>query len=84
MLSGFQVPSTGDIELEGTSIVGLGPTRARLGLGRSFQDGRLFPALTVAETIAVALERSIDVRDPLAAALHLPSVVDLEAKVAQR
>ena len=42
------------------------------GSGRSFQDGRLFPALTVAETIAVALERSIDVRDPLAAALHLP------------
>ena len=38
----------------------------------------------MAETIAVALERSIDVRDPLAAALHLPSVVDSEAKVAER
>ena len=85
VLSGFQTPSEGDIELDGTSIIGLGPdARARLGLGRSFQDGRLFPALTVAETIAVALERSIDVRDPLAAALHLPSVVDSEAKVATR
>ena len=83
VLSGFQIPSQGNIELEGTSIIGFGPdARARLGLGRSFQDGRLFPALTVAETIAVALERSIDVRDPLAAALHLPSVVDSEAKVA--
>ena len=85
VMSGFQVPSAGDIELEGTSIGGFGPdARARLGLGRSFQDGRLFPALTVAETIAVALERSIDVRDPLAAALHLPSVVDSEAKVSER
>ena len=58
--------------------------RAKLGLGRSFQDGRLFPALTVTETIAVALERSVDVRDPLAAALHLPAVVDSEAEVADR
>ena len=33
--------------------------RASLGLGRSFQDGRLFPALTVRETIAVACERTV-------------------------
>jgi ABC-type branched-subunit amino acid transport system ATPase component/MFS family permease len=58
--------------------------RARLGLGRSFQDGRLFPALTVAETVAVALERRVEVRDPIAAALHLPSVADSEAHVRER
>jgi branched-chain amino acid transport system ATP-binding protein len=58
--------------------------RAALGLGRSFQDGRLFPALTVRETIAVALECTVDVKDPLAAALHLPAVVDSEAKVEDR
>jgi branched-chain amino acid transport system ATP-binding protein len=58
--------------------------RSRHGLGRSFQDGRLFPALTVAETIAVALEDSVDVKDPIAAALHLPAVIDSEEAVSQR
>ena len=52
------------------------------GSGRSFQDGRLFPALTVGETIAVALEHAVRVRDPVAAALHLPAVARSEAAVA--
>jgi ABC-type branched-subunit amino acid transport system ATPase component/ABC-type branched-subunit amino acid transport system permease subunit len=58
--------------------------RARLGLGRSFQDGRLFPALTVRETIAVALEHAVRVRDPVSAALHLSAVARSEAAIAER
>ncbi len=58
--------------------------RARLGLGRSFQDGRLFPALTVSETIAVAREHAVRVRNPVAAALHLPAVGRSEAAVRAR
>jgi branched-chain amino acid transport system ATP-binding protein len=58
--------------------------RSRLGLGRSFQDGRLFSSLSVRETIALAFERHLDVRDPVAAALHLPSVVDAEDEVDAR
>jgi len=59
------------------------PTHVRSwrGLGRSFQDGRLFPGLTVAETIAVALEQHVEVRDPIAATLHLPAVADSEEQV---
>jgi branched-chain amino acid transport system ATP-binding protein len=59
------------------------PTHVRSwrGLGRSFQDGRLFPGLTVNETIAVALEQHVEVRDPIAATLHLPAVSDSEEQV---
>ncbi len=90
VISGFTAADTGTIMIRDTQgdvhdiSRRSAQTRAKLGLGRSFQDGRLFPALTVTETIAVALECSVDVRDPLAAALHLPAVVDSEAAVAQR
>jgi branched-chain amino acid transport system ATP-binding protein len=85
VLGGYQPDNGGNVALDGVSLNSLSPdARSRRGLGRSFQDGRLFPALTVAETIAVALERSVDVRDPVLAALNLPVVADSEEKVAQR
>jgi branched-chain amino acid transport system ATP-binding protein len=85
VIGGFLPADRGRIELDGTEINHLSPqSRAWLGLGRSFQDARLFPALTVADTIAVALERQVQVRDPLAAALHLPAVLDSERAVAER
>jgi ABC-type branched-subunit amino acid transport system ATPase component/predicted MFS family arabinose efflux permease len=58
--------------------------RACRGLGRSFQDGRLFSSLTVTEAIAVALDQHVDVRHPVAAGLRLPTVADSEHKVHKR
>jgi ABC-type branched-subunit amino acid transport system ATPase component/ABC-type branched-subunit amino acid transport system permease subunit len=55
-ISGF-VPSTGSIELFGTDVSKVEPSRrATYGLGRTFQAANLFPELTVTETMLVALE----------------------------
>ncbi len=55
-VGGF-VPSTGRVEIVGTDATGFAShRRARLGLGRTFQQADLFPDLSVRETIQVALE----------------------------
>jgi branched-chain amino acid transport system ATP-binding protein len=53
-----------------------------VGLGRSFQDARIFPSLTVAENIALGLERHIDVRDHVSALFATPAMRESEADVA--
>jgi ABC-type branched-subunit amino acid transport system ATPase component/predicted MFS family arabinose efflux permease len=85
LISGFVPVDSGRVLLHGLDITDLPPdARARLGLGRSFQDSKLFPAMTVADSIRVAFERHIEVRDPLAAALNLPAVADSEAAIDER
>jgi branched-chain amino acid transport system ATP-binding protein len=85
LISGFLRPDTGNVVLAGEDITDAPPDiRSRIGLGRSFQDARLFPALTVADTVALYLERHVEVKDPLAAALNLPTVADSEAAVSRR
>ncbi|MEE2696827.1 MAG: ATP-binding cassette domain-containing protein, partial [Actinomycetota bacterium] len=55
-IGGF-VPSQGTVEILGKDVGGLSASqRARTGLGRTFQAARLFPELTVRETVQVALE----------------------------
>jgi ABC-type branched-subunit amino acid transport system ATPase component/ABC-type branched-subunit amino acid transport system permease subunit len=55
-IGGF-VPSTGEVRVLGEDVSGLPAYRRhRHGLGRGFQAARLYPALTVRETIMVALE----------------------------
>jgi branched-chain amino acid transport system ATP-binding protein len=85
LISGFTPAASGRVLLGTHDLTGSGPDqRARRGLGRSFQDGRLFPALTVAETLAVSLERWVEVRDPISAALRLPHAYDAEQTVQRR
>jgi ABC-type branched-subunit amino acid transport system ATPase component/MFS family permease len=58
IITGFTKPDTGSIRFLDRDITVMAPdARARLGLARSYQNVRLFPALTVRENIAVALDR---------------------------
>lgn len=57
VIGGYCRPTTGSVELFGDDITDLSPhERARRGMGRVFQDARLFGDLTVRETVQVALE----------------------------
>jgi ABC-type branched-subunit amino acid transport system ATPase component/MFS family permease len=85
LISGFTRADAGRVVLGGRDLTGHAPDqRARAGLGRSFQDAQLFPALTVEETIAVAMDRWVAVKDPLNPALHLPAAFASEQAVRQR
>ncbi len=55
---GGRVPSSGGVLLYGREVSALAPARrAQLGVSRGFQDARLFPTLTVRETVELALHR---------------------------
>jgi ABC-type branched-subunit amino acid transport system ATPase component/ABC-type branched-subunit amino acid transport system permease subunit len=85
LISGFLPPDGGLIVLEGEEITGFPAwERSVAGLGRSFQEARLFPSLTVTETIAVACDRHLENRDPFAAAFKMPAATDSEARLAVR
>jgi ABC-type branched-subunit amino acid transport system ATPase component/MFS family permease len=85
LVSGFTEPDSGVVRLDGADVTDLSPdARARLGLGRSFQDARLFPSLTVIEAVSLSLERRLEVRDPVAAAIGLRAVARAESWVARR
>jgi len=58
-ICGYTPPDRGTVLVDGTDVSRLLPyARARLGLGRSFQDARLFPSLTVRETLLGAFHPS--------------------------
>jgi branched-chain amino acid transport system ATP-binding protein len=84
LLNGFTRPDEGALFLNGEDVTSLGADqRAQRGLTRSFQDARLFPALTVTESLAVALEQQA-VKSAVQAALHLPNVSRSELEISER
>ncbi len=85
VISGFAPLFAGSVHVGGVDVSSASPNgRARAGLGRSFQDARLFPELTVAETLAVSLERWVGNRSALAASMYLPPVFDSEQEIRSR
>jgi branched-chain amino acid transport system ATP-binding protein len=55
MISGLYVPTEGEILFRGQSTIGLEPFEiTQMGIGRTFQNIRLFPNLTVLDNVRVA------------------------------
>jgi branched-chain amino acid transport system ATP-binding protein len=81
-VSGFLDIDGGKILLKGEDISTLPPhERAARGLGRSFQEARLFPSLTTEETLKLARERHLLSRGMVAAALGQPIAHESERDV---
>ena len=56
VLTGLLKPTAGVVRFKGEDIAGIGPVMlAKRGMARAFQLVHIFPAMTVAETIAVAV-----------------------------
>ena len=85
LISGFARPDSGGISLYGRDVSRVSPAgRAAAGLGRSFQDARLWPGLTVAECLAVALHREGEIEAALPALLGIPRVAESELVIHER
>ncbi len=82
-ISGF-VPAVGRVWLRDVELTQRAPVeRAEAGIGRSFQDARLFSAMTVLDTLRVADELSLRRVGVLASALGLAGGRRAEARATQ-
>jgi branched-chain amino acid transport system ATP-binding protein len=83
-LSGF-VPCEGRMWVGGREVTGLpAHERAAAGLGRSFQDARLFHTMTVLDTLRVASELRMKGADVLSSLAGLPPSRLAEAEATRR
>ncbi|MEX2393347.1 MAG: ATP-binding cassette domain-containing protein [Actinomycetota bacterium] len=84
-ISGFLEIDGGRIVVNDVDVSDKAPhERARVGLGRSFQEAKLYPSLTVQETVKVSLERHMKSKDIVAAAMHLPATYEAEIEADAR
>lgn len=84
MVSGIYKPTSGQLLLEGKEIGGLRPNRATaLGLGRTFQNIRLFSNMTALENVLVGMNCRLK-STWYGALLRSRSVTQEEAKARER
>jgi putative spermidine/putrescine transport system ATP-binding protein len=67
MLAGFELPTTGEVWMEGRSMHDVPPYRRNIGI--VFQNYALFPHMTVYENVAYPLKRRGQSRQEIAAAV---------------
>ncbi|MFO1327581.1 MAG: ABC transporter ATP-binding protein [Rubrivivax sp.] len=64
LVSGVTPPTSGEVWFEGRRIDGLRPFQvARLGIGRTFQNLRIFPNMTVFDNVSVGAVRGFGLAD---------------------
>ena len=65
LICGFLKPDSGQISLRGRTVTGLPATDiAEQGVSRTFQNGRVFPTMSVEENVAVGFHRRLEARRP--------------------
>ena len=84
VITGINRPTSGDVVLDGESVVGWKASRiAAHGIKRTFQSSLLFSGMTVAENVMTGLHGKLRA-SPIAAALGLRSVWTDEKEATER
>lgn len=73
LISGFLAPDSGIVDIDEQSIAGSSAaTVSEHGLARTFQNGRVFGALTVNENIALSYHKKLEEQRPFKQLQHYP------------
>src|SRR5713101_7349101 len=84
LVTGIYRPTSGDVRLEGKSLVGLKPDQiVRRGITRTFQNIRLFNNMTVMENVLVGQHTQLKA-NVLGSLFHTRSVVNEEEEARKR
>ena len=84
MVAGLYEPTEGQILFEGRNVVGLPPNEiTKLGIARTFQNIRLFKAMSALDNVLVGMHCRLK-STPLAAVLRTPGVVREERAARER